>query len=331
MNPDYQKIESVIKYFQNKGLLIIEALKNERDYQYAAMINLNENLAPVVDVTNKAFAAISDIISDKNIENEYVQYFADSRFETIEELTISLVSYYEQKLTELMEVQPKELGFGMLGTLSLYINNVKKYISQQVEVFLSITKSADMIKITDYEDIEENTGWIFFDVETLGLTGEPFAFAYEVVNRKEVVIDRGFYYYHPDFALGEDDDRKWIMNNCFPTFDDPKYVDLKVEVAGINLLLDKFRKMWKKYNKGFTIVADCPYPCESNFLFLCELNPSPIPILDIASMLNLIGKDPVKTYSRLPEELPAHSPANDILQSKRLFFAILHGKYDDVK
>jgi hypothetical protein len=173
-------------------------------------------------------------------------------------------------------------------------------------------------------------GYIFLDVESVGINGEPFAFAYEVVDKAtREVVDKGFYHYPTRLALGKKDDRSWVNKNCVPTFDDPKYKDIKEEVPFIHQLCDKFREVWKTYHKDYgIIVADCPFPVESNFLSLCLLEPSPIPIYDIATMLMMKGRNPIKDYKRLESELPKHNPYCDIQQTKRMFFNLIDDQID---
>lgn len=318
-----EHVKNIIRHMADTHQVFIDADNKVSTDDMTDFMSGKENVQKIFDIMESSIENI-----DK--ETKLIKNFEDSSFNKVEELAAYFVSYCEAQFLVLANNPPKDLTRTHINLIEIYSNLIKKELYGISERFIEDMKILHIKYIEDYCDPMENMGYIFFDVETLGSYGEPFAYAYEVVNKLGRCVDKGFYYYHPRTALGKNDDRKWIMTNCFPTFDDPKYVDLKVEVRGIHELCDTFREVWKKYNKGFTPVTDCQFPCESNFLFLCNLSPIPMPILDISSLLFAYGRNPVGYYKREPNELPMHNPMADVQQIKRLFFMLAFGEADKI-
>ena len=156
-----------------------------------------------------------------------------------------------------------------------------------------------------------------FDVESVGLHGEGFAYGYVVIENGEE-IDSAWRSCHPDKAKGNDAGREWVKNNVpLPDYglDNPEDVRAAFWSAW---------KYWK--DKGAVLVSDCGWPVEARFLNQCvEDNltvrewQGPYPLLDIANFRQAAGLDPLATNPRLPDELPAHNPLSDARQSARLF------------
>jgi len=71
--------------------------------------------------------------------------------------------------------------------------------------------------------------------------------------------------------------------------------------------------------------VECGWPVEANFLEACIRDypktrnwEGPYPMHEIATLMLAAGMDPMGTYERLPEELPAHEPLADVRLSARL-------------
>ena len=92
-----------------------------------------------------------------------------------------------------------------------------------------------------------------------------------------------------------------------------------------------FWDIWMRWKDHITaMVADCAWPVEVRFLIMCVDDDigarewqGPYPLHDLASMLLILGKDPLAVTERLPDELPAHNPLNDARQSARQLIEVL--------
>ena len=164
--------------------------------------------------------------------------------------------------------------------------------------------------------------FMVFDVESIGLHGEGFAVAWEVVNRDGVLLGEGCLSCDPDLCKGTDESRLWIAENVPP---------LDVTSPTPQHLRNTFWHEWRHWaDKGAVLVADCAWPVEANFLSACiALNHAerewqgPYPLHDLASVLLALGSDPLAVTERMPDELPAHHPAMDARQSARQLVAAL--------
>jgi len=158
-----------------------------------------------------------------------------------------------------------------------------------------------------------------FDVESVGLQGEGFGVGYVVIDTDtNKQLESGTLWCDPAHARGNDSDREWVDDNI--SFDMP------VTHSSPKTMRDTFWRIWQRWKKeGFTMVADCPYPVEHNFLQACikdypeRQKDAPYPLIDVASMRLAVGLNPVGYEERLPNELPAHNPRADAEQSARLF------------
>ena len=166
---------------------------------------------------------------------------------------------------------------------------------------------------------------VSFDVESLGLYGEGFAVG-AVVIKDDVEID-SFYARaeHLPRNLVSDEDWSWLERNVFHLLVPPTH-KLKHEAQ------EAFWEWWTPHREaGAVLVADCPYPVEARWLMECVGNNNearkwqgPYPLIDVASVLAALGRDPLATYSRLPNEEPAHHPLMDARQSARVMLLALH-------
>ena len=163
--------------------------------------------------------------------------------------------------------------------------------------------------------------YVVFDVESVGLHGDAFAFGLVVIDAADGhEISNGFAWCDPDnVAQGNVDDREWVKNHV-PPFDYSK------RVGSARELRDAFWCAWESLAaNGAWLAADCPWPVEARFLLACIADEptarqwkGPYPLIDVASVRLATGLDPLGTDERLPDELPMHDPLADARQSARL-------------
>ncbi len=181
-----------------------------------------------------------------------------------------------------------------------------------------------------------------FDVETIGLHGEPFAVGWVVIDAStgremECGILRSSAAQAAMFvarsgAKASSTDIQWVADHVLPALGG---VD---ELEGWQNIRRPFWKEWKRWEaRGALLAADVAWPCEARFLFECvrytfqpreafeENRPGggPYPLIDIASVRLAKGFDPIATVCRLENEEPAHNPLSDARQSARLLLEAL--------
>ena len=164
--------------------------------------------------------------------------------------------------------------------------------------------------------------FLVFDVESVGLHGEGFAVGYVVKLATGSIVAEGVFACPMMEADGSDDDRLWVSNNV-PLI--PANCARPIDVRS------QFWALWLEWKaRGAVLVADCCWPVEARFLAQCiDDDPharnwdGPYPLHDLASMLLTVGRDPLATSERQPDELPAHHPLNDARQSARLLIDLL--------
>lgn len=158
--------------------------------------------------------------------------------------------------------------------------------------------------------------FMVFDVESIGLHGEGFAVGYVVINRRGDVLEEQVIACDPDEAHGLPKDRRWVDTNV------PALPRDQLAPAGVR---GAFWHRWQHWKaQGAVLVADCCWPVEARFLAAAvdDCRPhrdwaGPYPLHDLASVLLALGRDPLATNDRLPDELPAHHPLMDARQSAR--------------
>jgi len=159
---------------------------------------------------------------------------------------------------------------------------------------------------------------IIFDVESVGLHGEGFAVGF-VVQEDGKNIASGSCACSADAARGDASDRKWVAENVtLPAQHVPRSSPREVR--------EWFWGVWTRYKaEGAELWTDCGWPVEANFLAACVADEplgrkweGPYPLLDVAVMFRAVGWNPLGTYPREDDELPAHNPLNDARQSARL-------------
>ena len=161
-----------------------------------------------------------------------------------------------------------------------------------------------------------------FDVESRGLYGEGFAVGCGVYIGGEAQYE--FRYLCPVYTAvgGDEEDLKWVETNT-PFFHS--------SYRSPQALRKDFWNVWEHIKARFSdikVFGDCIFPVETSFFAQCvkddESNrkfKAPYPLYDIAAILLCAGMDPLKTYDRLPSELPKHDPLADARQSVRLLMS----------
>lgn len=159
--------------------------------------------------------------------------------------------------------------------------------------------------------------FMVFDVESVGLHGEGYAVGWCFVSPAGGYIEEGSEACHPKFASGAHDGHNWAITNALP---------IAASHGSPRSVRDAFWKSWVRWKEqGAVLAADCAWPVEARFLLDCIRDDphtrewsGPYPLIDIGSVLLAKGMDPLKTYDRLPNELPIHNPLNDARQSARM-------------
>ena len=159
--------------------------------------------------------------------------------------------------------------------------------------------------------------FMVFDVESIGLHGEGFAVGWVVVDRAGKVLQAATLSCPTTLCIGTNEDREWVTANVPPI----------EETHGLPVAMRAdFWLCWLGWKaKGAVLVADCCWPVEARFLAQCVNDDpharkweGPYPLHDLASVMLALGRDPLATNERLPDELPAHHPLHDARQSARL-------------
>lgn len=165
--------------------------------------------------------------------------------------------------------------------------------------------------------------WLVFDVESVGLFGDPFAVGWVIIDKdgKEIQSDwKGCSYRK---VSGTKKDFEWCFLNI------PKEVrmgNMNTTLQRKNDILDiyyHFGAILTIHGPRCSIISDCPFPVESKFLLNVEKYNSnfisPYPLYDVATALAVLGKDPTANYPRRANE-PLHHPLGDARQSARILY-----------
>lgn len=181
--------------------------------------------------------------------------------------------------------------------------------------------------------------FMVFDVESVGLHGEGFAFGYVVVDLAGRERGAGRVACDPDRCRGTPEGRAWAEANC---------PGLAIHCDGARELRRAFWLDWLNWKaRGAALAADCPWPVEARFLAACVEDERPVirgghntaasprdregpyPLIDVASVRLAAGLDPLGTDDRRPDELPVHDPLADARQSARLLIEALQKTWLD--
>ena len=161
-----------------------------------------------------------------------------------------------------------------------------------------------------------------FDVESIGLHGEGFAVGWVVIDDSGARVAERMYACDPEQARGTYTSHDWVHQNvAIDKITHPSTAEVRAA----------FWIDWLHWRgEGAQLWADCAWPVEARFLIACiednhgsrEWN-GPYPLHDIATLALAAGSDPLKTWNRNPDELPAHSPLMDARQSARILHMLL--------
>lgn len=167
-----------------------------------------------------------------------------------------------------------------------------------------------------------------FDVESIGLHGEGFAVGGGIYVSSTALKEFKFCCL-PEEAIGEQADLEWVMDNV-PDMQ-PTHIFAKQVRDAFWMEWEWARKRWP----DIRMAGECVWPVEAGFLSKCiqdeiEIRKmdGPYPLLDISSIMYAAGMDPMATYDRLSDEVPAHDPLNDARQSARLLYMALSKLHD---
>lgn len=162
---------------------------------------------------------------------------------------------------------------------------------------------------------------LVFDVESIGLYGEGFAFG-AVILQGGAIVGEEAWSCPPHEAVGDGKGRDWVTDNVpylNPKHESPVFVRAA------------FWAIWEQWRaKGAIAFADCVYPVETNFLAACVRDhpgprtfAAPYPLYDVAAFRAAAGFDPMTDATRLQNEKPLHDPLADARQSARLLVEAL--------
>lgn len=175
--------------------------------------------------------------------------------------------------------------------------------------------------------------YIFFDVECRGLYGEAFSFGMVLTTDDGSVVrewEHGCNYYEAEFGVraGKAEADPWLLEHVIPHQRQPDCNDPGHLQAVFVACLKTAHELGEKIQ----LVADVAFPCETNFLNRCFMAFkerqafAPYPLLDLSTLLLAKGYDPVGTFERRENELPAHNPLNDARQTARIWFQLVRGE-----
>lgn len=172
------------------------------------------------------------------------------------------------------------------------------------------------------------THFFVFDIESIGLHGEGFAYGYVIIDRRGHHLQKGCLAANPAHARGTDEDRLWVAEHVLPHL---------TCLPGLTPreLRDSFWDVWndaKRNYPGILMCADVPWPVEARFLNQCVDDAparnweGPYPLIDVNVARFTAGMADAKAV-RFPSELPEHHPLMDAIQSARLLVEALdqHG------
>ncbi len=148
-----------------------------------------------------------------------------------------------------------------------------------------------------------------FDVESVGLYGEGFAFGMVLYDHKGDKIEEFFYACNPDQADGFPEGRDWLRVHL---------PEMDFNCDRVPMVRHHFSKIYEKLEKDTYFMAECPYPVETTFL--AQAGVSPYPLFDVSSILFARYGQFVETLPRFYDEYPKHNPLCDARQSGRLMW-----------
>lgn len=167
------------------------------------------------------------------------------------------------------------------------------------------------------------------DVESVGLHGEAFAVGYVVTDDTGKRVAEDLIACNPKIARGTASDFEWVKRHV---------PDMAFTAGAPQHVMERFWIVWLDWKeRGAEMWADCAWPVEARFLAACveDGHPArdyqgPYPLHEIATLLLARGLDPLATFQRLPDELPAHNPLADARQSARILHMLLTGREKEI-
>lgn len=181
---------------------------------------------------------------------------------------------------------------------------------------------------------------IVFDVEAIGVFGEPFAVGWTFLSPEFLEIEAGLLSCDPKNALGTPEGREWVMANvplddfaAMSSEDDITQItvrDLETPTQLCQATIADWANAARRNGVALENVylwPDVGWPVEHRFLERCSnVVPGyvgPYPVLDVAPVLFSIGYDPIEALERAQEHLPAHNPLRDARHSARYLLLAL--------
>lgn len=170
--------------------------------------------------------------------------------------------------------------------------------------------------------LKDTPYFMVFDVESIGLHGEAFAVGWVVVDRQGTMVTEGLLSCDPAGCMGTDTNREWVA---------AEVPALEQNCVNATRLRNEFWEIWRTWaDKGAVLVADCAWPVETQFMSDIVQDyqeerewKGPYPLYDLASILFVLGVDPLMITERQANELPAHNPLTDARQSARQLISAL--------
>ncbi len=158
-----------------------------------------------------------------------------------------------------------------------------------------------------------------FDVESIGLHGQAFAVAGGVYTTSGDTLREFTFAIPRDKANGMPEDREWV---------DAHVPEIAPTHKKRRSMCDAFWDEWmmaKRLAPKVQMAVECGWPVEARFLNECidqcwmkRKWEGPYPLHEIATIMLSAGMDPMGTYERRANELPAHEPLADARLSARL-------------
>jgi hypothetical protein len=175
------------------------------------------------------------------------------------------------------------------------------------------------------------------DVESIGLYGDPTAWAlvigtihgrviaeYSTQMSEEAIYVAGLTGNCPK------SDIDWCKANIAPAATQeawnrvtsatkPNGACHSFQLNSVDSLVNSFAETWRLVKQNYNdvaLMADCPFPVETNFLRRATRAGEVYPLLDVNTLVYMYGNP---NFPRLESELPIHNPLADARQSYRIW------------
>ncbi len=188
--------------------------------------------------------------------------------------------------------------------------------------------------------------YMTLDVECRGLFGEAFAVGYVVTERTGVTVFEGLHSCpyveaRPDmFYTTPEEQCRFIEQQIVPALPDPDCSCPEVVRAAFLRAWIQATHIAESYREPLALVADVPYPCETNFLLDVQRQGrgsnqwqaetakrlEVYPLFDVATALHMRGYPALAKMGRNEGETPEHNPLHDARQSSRIWHTLERGE-----